>query len=838
MSRSDRTPWFYAAALGLLWLLSLGIDGLWLWLDHAIPSWDPADHHIGALNYWWTLRQVQGTAAWWQGFWTLSSKYPPLLYVSTAPLIELLGRHLDAAVLVNSAYTLLLLTAVYQLGRHLFSPAVGLWGAATVLLMPQLYVTRTEYYMDYPLTALVALTLWALTRWRDAKTAVPQWGWAIAFGLCLGLAFLAKQTALLFLAVPVLWLVVSRLWQRAWHQLGQLAVSGGIALLLLLPWARTNWFFQVSAAFSANTRSADIEGDPSAASLAGWLYYWQQLPRLLSFPLLLLPLAGLLLAIVARRVSLRERRALGWLGLFLVGSYVIWSAIANKDARYVMPWLPVLGLVLAYGLTCLPRWLRWGTLALTAALMLVNLFGVGGLQRFASPLSPGAAHGPYRGQPYPHAEIIREIVQTQPYQIANLGVLPSTPEINQHSLTYFGNRADFRVYARRAGKSKAHMAQDVGAFDWFASVTRPQLGYHDAKARRRQVEMVKLLRPGFQRQRSWTLPDGSRLNLFRRSQLPVEVKALPSGSFEAVELVGLEVPPAATAGEPIPITYRWRGPWHGLHDGIVILSWRRDGAPGWLHDHGIGLGQLHPQPIQANQAVLAPSTVPPGEGFEVTERTAMLPPRDLPPGRYRLTATYLNHITGETYDLQSPPQTIQITSGPEAPSDQPASALVTLPDAGTQLRQLAQALPLGPDALEPVFDQVGRLSLYDPIQRYLQDAEASLTYRLAEQPDALDLLYALVLAQVLQRDAPGAIATLNRVIQLDEQNPYAYGYLGFVQLYGLNPAAAERSLRSAVALAPESTELRAIYAAASLLRGNLWGAWREGRKVINSQQVE
>ena len=807
-----------------LWLLSLLIDGTWLWLDQGIPSWDPADHHIGALNYWWTLRHLQVTPDWWNGFWTLSSKYPPLLYVSTAPLLALLGRSLDAAVLVNGLYSLILLVAVYGLGRS-FSPRVGLWAAGIVLLLPQLYQTRTEYYMDYALTALVALTLWTLTRWRQAKA---RWGWALAFGLCLGLAFLAKQTALLFFALPVLWLVVSRLWRRQWGQVGQLAASGGVALLLIWPWATTNWFFQVSAAFSANTRSAAIEGDPSVTSIAGWLFYWQRLPQMMSWPLLALPLAGLLLAMGRGKISPQERRMLGWLGLFLGGSYLVWTAIANKDVRYVMPWLPVLGVIFAYGLMRLPRGLRWGTGALAAGLMLVNLFG-GSLQQALSPLSPGAIHLPYRGAPYPHAEIVAEMMQQQPYQVMNLGVLPSTPEVNQHSLTYFGNREDFRVYARRAGKSQEHLDQDKDAFDWFVSVTRPQLNYHSPKARRRQTTMVQRLKPDFRRQRRWTLPDGSQLNLWRRRQMPVQVQPLERLPSAAVTLTALQLPAEAIAGTPVPVTYRWQGPWQALRDGVVILTWQQDGAAGWLHDHSIGLGQLHPQPIQSNQTVLAPTRVDPAQPFEVVEQIAMGPPSTAQ-GAYRLSATYLNRVTGETYALSTPNQTLQVTaSSPPAPSR-------TLPplDAVSQLRQLAQALPQGPDALGPVFDQVGRLSLYDPTQRYLEDAEISLAYRLAQSP-ALDLRYALVLAQVLQRDAPSAIATLKDITAQDAQNPYAHGYLGFVHLYALHPVAAERALRQAVTLAPRSTELRSLHGAALLLRGNLWGAWRQAQRVLHSQ---
>ncbi|MEO0409698.1 MAG: glycosyltransferase family 39 protein, partial [Cyanobacteria bacterium P01_A01_bin.135] len=721
------------ALLLSLWLLSLLIDGVWLWLDQGIPSWDPADHHIGALNYWWALGQIQPTSDWWQGFWTLSSKYPPLLYVSTAPLLALLGRSLDAAVLVNGLYSLILLLAVYGLGQRLFSPKVGLWAAGLALVMPQLYQTRTEYYMDYALTALVALTLWALTQWAVRRRRA-QWGWAIAFGACLGLAFLAKQTALLFFAVPVGWLVAARLWRRQWGQVGQLAAAGGVALLLLLPWSTTNWFFQVSAAFSANTRSAAIEGDPSVATVAGWLFYWQRLPQMVSWPLLALPLAGLILAVGRGKVKAQEQRALGWLGLFLGGSYLIWTAIANKDVRYVMPWLPVLAIVLAYGLWHLPRGLRWGTAALGLGLMLANLFGglLGGNWQLASLLSPGAAHSPYLGAPYPHAEIIAEMVAQQPYQVMTLGVLPSTPQVNQHSLTYFGNREDFRVYARRAGKSQEHLAQDRSAFNWFLSVTRPQLSYHSQKARRRQVQMAQGLKPEFRRQRRWTLPDGSRLDLWRRRQMPVQVQPIDT-PVSTVELAALQLPTQAIAGMPTPVTYRWRGPWRDLHDGVVLLSWQQGDADAWLHDHSIGLGQLHPQPIQSNQTVLAATDIDPEQTFEVVEQIAMLPPAGSQ-GAYRLSATYLNRVTGETYALPLPEQRLRVTSA--ALEQEP---LLSDLDAVSQLRLLAQALPQGPDALGPVFDQVGRLSLYDPTQRYLADAEVSLTHRLAQFPDALSL---------------------------------------------------------------------------------------------------
>ncbi len=133
-----------------IWLFAALVDVTWLWWDQSVASWDPADHLIGSLNYWWTLvnlRLLDG--AWWEGLWSLSSKYPPLLYVSTAPFRILFGTGADAAVLVNLFYSGILFGSVYGLGRQLFSARVGLWAAGLCVLLPQFYSQRVQYFMDY-----------------------------------------------------------------------------------------------------------------------------------------------------------------------------------------------------------------------------------------------------------------------------------------------------------------------------------------------------------------------------------------------------------------------------------------------------------------------------------------------------------------------------------------------------------------------------------------------------------------------------------------------------------------------------------------------------------------
>jgi predicted Zn-dependent protease len=139
---------------------------------------------------------------------------------------------------------------------------------------------------------------------------------------------------------------------------------------------------------------------------------------------------------------------------------------------------------------------------------------------------------------------------------------------------------------------------------------------------------------------------------------------------------------------------------------------------------------------------------------------------------------------------------------------------------------LAIALPQGPAELEHIFAEVGRINQYDPTQDYTQQASQALTYRLQQDPNNLDYAYGLALAKVLERDANGAIAALERVVELDANNPFAYAYLAFVHLYNWNPGPAQRALKQARALKPGSTEIQVLSGAASLMQGNVFKAWK------------
>lgn len=926
--------------VGGIWLAVALVDRLWLALDHTTPAWDAADYLTGSLVYWNALQTPEWfSSQWWTNLWLLSSKIPPLVYISTAPIISQFGKTPDRMILVFLGYSAILLGSVFGLGRYLFNRRVGLWAVVFCALMPILYRSRLDYLLDYPLASMVILAFLCLTLWREEKGRQAEGGrqkadfgasfrpeavgesaaplkpngaqsnegkgateakkeenqdalepappnpnlspppdlptpppsspllhrlslafsrfyprlLAIVAGLTLGLAVMTKQSAGLFLLIPIVWCGLETLWQRAWWRAGQFVVLVLASVVVWLPWYRTNWLLILTSSKRATIDSAAIQGSPSLLTLDAWTFYLRYLPLMVSVPLLAVPLLGLVFFWRRSRLGQRgshsidyglkpqdyrqqafrsSRRALIWIFIFLVGGYLLSTLNPNKDTRYFAPALPVLSVLLAYGLTLVPRsWrlVQWGSVALAGFLMVSALFPIFTSANQSSPIHRDH-HFPYRGEEYPLEQVIAEVRKTAPYLRSTLGVLPSTPAVNQHNVNFFGLAQNFQVYGRQVGIQKANLTQDRRSLEWFLGKTGDQGSFRNPNIHAAMVKSVEQSGE-FKLQKSWTLPDASQLKLYHRQEPTVDVQQIDPpknpNSLPPVQLVQVAVPAGVPPGQAVPVTYQWKGSWQDLQRGLVVLTWQRQGErtqtgrDRWLHDHGIGLGMLFPE---------QPKPVSPFTHFQVTERIAMFPPADLVPGNYELGVVYLNRKTGATTPIPATGVTIQIN-----PTAQPSPAPEV--DLVSQLRSLAGTLPKGPAALEKISNEVSRINQYDPVQDYLTQAELAMQYRLQAEPQNPQFAYTLALATVLKRQVNAAIAALERVTQIDPKNPYAHAYLAFVKLYDFRAREAQSTLDTARQLKPDSPEIQALSGIAALMRGNLLQAWNYAQAYQKAEQA-
>lgn len=132
---------------------------------------------------------------------------------------------------------------VFVVGRRLYSPAVGLAGAALYALMPAVQLSAAVVATDAPLLFFLGLTLWAYVALQTAEGR-GRLAAAAGLGAALGLAFLSKYAALYALIGGALHLLLAREARRAWTPAAT-GLALGAFLLVLSPnliWNATHGF--------------------------------------------------------------------------------------------------------------------------------------------------------------------------------------------------------------------------------------------------------------------------------------------------------------------------------------------------------------------------------------------------------------------------------------------------------------------------------------------------------------------------------------------------------------------------------------------------------------------
>lgn len=361
-------------ALALLWLFHVASNLSWLWQDQRTPFADVPDHLTNAFRVADILAHpgldVLTRLA------EVSDVRPPFLYVVTAPFLWLFGRSDDVANLANQLFLAVLLFSTYGIGRLLFAKRgrwVGLAAAALLSFFPLVFTFARIYYADLALAGIVSLAIWFLLK----SERFQQRPYAVAFGLTVAAGMLTKQMFFAFLLGPSILVGVQALmlpWPaRSDRQHSSLSKSGRTGqqirpasvywnlLLALAPAAMAvPWYLhnmdallnQASGVLSHYERATLLEDRGYSASFYWYLSFFDD--ALGGFFFLLL-VAGtgyavwklLMPNLPSRRdASARKiRYAYGFLLVWLVTSYTVYTWVFTGHVRYMLPVMPVVALL-------------------------------------------------------------------------------------------------------------------------------------------------------------------------------------------------------------------------------------------------------------------------------------------------------------------------------------------------------------------------------------------------------------------------------------------------------------------------------------------------------------
>ena len=500
--------WRFWASVGLIWVLSTLVDRLWWTLQTGVPAWDQADYLNSAMDHGRALGLLPG-GGWqgWQALLDLSPKIPPLASLVNGSVMALSGDAPEQAAWSLSLWHGLLLLVMAGWGRRLQGDGLALIACLLAALTPAFLGLRTDYVLEMALMASCSLALWRLGVWCDLQSG-GRWGQAWGCTLAAIAAVLVKQSALLVLASAGVWAAGIAL-RRGGPWLRQALLLPLLTAVLIGPWLRHNWITSLGGTNRAVFESAVREGDPGALSLASWLWYPRILPEQLGSVLLLVGLSGLLLWWLQRQQSSTDHAwSWRWLLINLVAAWVLTTLSPNKDARYITPLLPSLVLLLSRG------WWQWGHwLKVRLSRLLWPLFGAGLL----ACVPAGWSHQLHRFEDRPRGPV-QALVEaaggadpsTPP---ATLIVVPSTSDLNQHNVSFYGRRHGGRTVGRQLGGSRQDREPVLARTEWVVLAEGNQGSVREAAM---QLDQAVRSSGVFEQVHQFERPRGGSYSLWRR----------------------------------------------------------------------------------------------------------------------------------------------------------------------------------------------------------------------------------------------------------------------------------------------------------------------------------
>ena len=308
----------------------------------------------------------------------------------------LFGRSLFVTRMTNSIYFIILILAVYFIGKSLADKKIGLLAAFLVSFYPDICGVSRQYEHDFPATAMVALCICLLVYTEDFKNKK----YSLFFGISLGLGALFRGQTLFFVIGPlayILYRIFLNNKKLEFVRFFNLIFSVFLAILISSIWWRDNLNILLKN-FWNHVRVFYVPYTPSIRAF----YYpvveaWGYIPFKFFtinwfFFYLFNTIAGIsvfffLIFVIGLFAFLKSKKIRGKpvLMLWIIVPYVIFTIISFKFGHYYFPSFPAIALVSAAGILNLRR-------RIIKIFLVILILGLGITQFFQLSYGLGGEH--------------------------------------------------------------------------------------------------------------------------------------------------------------------------------------------------------------------------------------------------------------------------------------------------------------------------------------------------------------------------------------------------------------------------------------------------------------
>lgn len=334
--------------LAIIFLYYAIIDIVWLSADKVPPSFDQSLYLLQSFQFVEDLCRgdlnglFQHVTSWFP--------HPPLLPLLAVPFHLVLGMSFDSARLVGVPLILALIISVYTLSFHLTRNKVTSLLASFITPSIPLIATFSRYFeIDFLLVVVVVTSIHLLL--RSDRFRLRKY--TLLFGASLFVGLLTKELFWLFLLPPTAYVVLTRIRESSLLREGLFRrpkalvftiVAGGIfSLLLLRFFLGTVPFFQralqkalrmlVGGRYSAR-EWIDFHNDFIGFGISYFYFFI---------------LIGVVITYLLSRASKGRTDDGRWwiLGLWFLIPYLFLSVAWDRDYRFAMSLMPIIGIAIA-----------------------------------------------------------------------------------------------------------------------------------------------------------------------------------------------------------------------------------------------------------------------------------------------------------------------------------------------------------------------------------------------------------------------------------------------------------------------------------------------------------
>ncbi len=511
-----------------IWFITTLADRIWWNFYSDTPSWDQADYLNSALDHARALSLFGGDGfVGFNSFLDLSPKIPPLASILNGVVISFAGDSPHKAAWSLSFWNGFLLFNIASWGLYLRGKKFALFCVLITAFSPFLFHLRTDYVLELPLISLITFYLFHLGRWSDISSG-GKWIQLLIASIACAFSLLIKQSSLLVIIPSFLFVFILSFKKDKKFRL-QLLCLFLINLFAVLPWFYHNWIMILSGTYRAVFESAALEGDPSIFDLKSIFWYFPYLDNQFGKIIFFFGLSGLVFFILTYIRSSKSSLKLDiifnnnnykwiWIYFNLLTSWIFTTFIPNKDERYIACTIPLIILLLALGFSKWSDWLdsyfnfKFHGLLLIAPLSFIFPTALDKFNSFRKPVN----------KYYPVKEII-SIIRSD--KIRNeketVIVVPSTPEVNQHNVSYIGRMQGGNILGRQLGQSILHIEPVLKYSSWIILAEGSQ-----GSVPRNSLALDKSIRDSgfFLNIRQFPREEGGSYSLWKRSSVSLKPK--------------------------------------------------------------------------------------------------------------------------------------------------------------------------------------------------------------------------------------------------------------------------------------------------------------------------